>query len=228
MLKQLWNFNFLDQVLGALFDDILCRFLYHVPGNALDQVAHILERRMHELHVRLIQGARGLECHENPSIFIKERLQRGIGNAFSLGILVNAQFFQARFNLLPHRHLYGLVMLPVELYLEGDYSKAEYNRRKADLQAQLDALRPPERPAIEAAGETLETLGEVWVEAPKRLRAEMLKTIFEEVRVDLSRRRLACVKPWPPFIPLFRMDGLSEKEGCFYVEEEGEEARSES
>jgi hypothetical protein len=26
------------------------------------------------------------------------------------------------------------------------------------------------------------------------------------------------VKPWPPFAPLFRMDGLEEKDGHFYVE----------
>jgi hypothetical protein len=109
----------------------------------------------------------------------------------------------------------------------GHISDKEYLRERGEVQAQLDALRPPERPAIEAAGETLETLGAVWATAPKKLQAAMLKTIFEEVRVDLSGRRLACVKPWPPFVPLFRMDGLSEKEGCFYVdEEEGQEAGS--
>ena len=32
--------------------------------------------------------------------------------------------------------------------------------------------------------------------------------------IDVAARRLVCVKPYPPFVPLFRMDGLSEKEGC--------------
>ena len=54
----------------------------------------------------------------------------------------------------------------------------------------------------------------------------MLRAIFESVVIDVADRRLVCVKPNPPFAPLFRMDGLSEKEGCFYVEEEGEEAGS--
>jgi hypothetical protein len=36
-----------------------------------------------------------------------------------------------------------------------------------------------------------------------------------------------ALKPYPPFVPLFRMDGLKEKEECFYVGEEDEESRPE-
>lgn len=64
----------------------------------------------------------------------------------------------------------------------------------------------------------------VWAGAPKRLQATMLKTIFEEVRVDVAGRRIVCAKPYRQFAPLFRMDGLKEKEGCFYVREEEQEA----
>ena len=125
------------------------------------------------------------------------------------------------------RYLQGKLRRLRNLYIEGDFGKGEYNRRKADLTVQLDALRAPERPAIEAAGETLESLADAWEGAPVRLRAEMLKTIFESVVIDVAARRLVCVKPYPPFVPLFRMDGLSEKEGCFYVDEEEQEAGSE-
>jgi hypothetical protein len=48
---------------------------------------------------------------------------------------------------------------------------------------------------------------------------DMLKVIFEAIFVDVAARRLVCVKPWPPFLPLFRMDGLEERDGCFYVQE---------
>jgi hypothetical protein len=38
---------------------------------------------------------------------------------------------------------------------------------------------------------------------------------------------LVCVKPYPQFVSLFRVDGLEEKEdGCFHYEEE-QRARSE-
>ena len=71
----------------------------------------------------------------------------------------------------------------------------------------------------------LESLADVWEGAPVRLQAEMLRTTFESVVIDVTARRLVCVKRYAPFIPLFRLDGLTERRGCFYVEEEDEEAR---
>jgi len=123
------------------------------------------------------------------------------------------------------RYLQGKLRRLRDLYLEGDIEKAQYGRQKAELQAQLDALRMPQQPEIEEAGKTLEELGAVWAGAPKRLQAKMLKTIFEEVRVDVANRRIVCLKPYPQFAPLFRMDGMEEREdGCCYYREEDEEA----
>lgn len=107
-----------------------------------------------------------------------------------------------------------------DLYLEGDYSKGEYDRHKAELQRQLDDLREPEQPAVEQAGVTLETLADVWGGAPLQVRRDMLRTIFEKVIVDVDARRLVSVKPWPPFAVLFRMDGMRERDGYFYVGEQ--------
>jgi hypothetical protein len=104
---------------------------------------------------------------------------------------------------------------------EGDMGEGEYRRRKVDLQAQLDALQMPETPEVEQAGETLESLGQEWVNAPKKHKRDMLHCIFEAIFVDVAAQRLVCVKPYPPFVPLFRMDGLEEKEdGFFYPTEE--------
>ena len=52
----------------------------------------------------------------------------------------------------------------------------------------------------------------------------MLCCIFEAIFVDVAACRLVCVKPYPPFVPLFRMDGLEEKaNGCFYYKEKRKE-----
>jgi hypothetical protein len=107
------------------------------------------------------------------------------------------------------------------LFVEEDMTATEYRRRKADLQAQIDLLKAPEPPAVEEAGATLEMLGQEWANAPKMYRAQMLRVIFEEIVVDVAARKLVCVKPYPPFVPLFRMDGLEEREnGCFHSTEE--------
>ena len=63
---------------------------------------------------------------------------------------------------------------------------------------------------------------------PRKIQHEMLKVIFEAVYMDVLGERLAGVKPYPQFAPLFRMDGMEEREdGCFYYEEKDEEARPE-
>jgi site-specific DNA recombinase len=126
------------------------------------------------------------------------------------------------------RYLRGKLRRLREVYIDGHLGRGEYTRRRAELEVELDALREPEAPEVEEAGATLESLADAWEGAPVRLRAEILRAIFESVIVDVAARRLVCVKPYPPFVPLFRMDGLIEKEGCFYVdEEEGQEAGSE-
>jgi hypothetical protein len=122
------------------------------------------------------------------------------------------------------RYLEGKIRRLREVYIDGDLDRAEYDQRRAELQTELDALVVPDVPDIEAAGKTLESLGDVWEGASKRIRRDMLRTIFEAVYVDVEARQLVCVKPWPPFVLLFRMDGLQEKDGCFYVEEKEKEA----
>lgn len=117
------------------------------------------------------------------------------------------------------QYLQGKLRRLREMYLDGDIEKPEYNHRKADLQAQLNAQQLPEQLAIETAGETLESLGTAWAGAPLRLQRDMLRVIFEAVYVDMLSRRLVCVKPYKQFAPLFVLDGLEEVEdGCFYRE----------
>jgi hypothetical protein len=52
---------------------------------------------------------------------------------------------------------------------------------------------------------------------------ELLSLSLDPVLVDVVESRIVCVKPYPQFVPLFRMDGLEEREdGCFYSKEEQE------
>ena len=79
----------------------------------------------------------------------------------------------------------------------------------------------PQQPDIEEAGETLEELGETWAQAPRKIQHEMLRVIFKTVYVDVLGERLVCVRPYPQFAPLFRMDGMEERQdGCFYPAED--------
>ena len=56
----------------------------------------------------------------------------------------------------------------------------------------------------------------MWAGVPRKIQREVLKAIFEAVCVDVLDERLVCVKPYPQFAPLFRMDGMEETEdGCF-------------
>jgi hypothetical protein len=119
------------------------------------------------------------------------------------------------------KYLQGKLRRLRELYVEGDFSNEEYRRRETDLQAQLDALRVPEQPAVDQADETLQSLGQEWASAPKKHRRDRLRCIFEAIVVDVEAKGLVYVKAYPPFVPLFRMDGLEEKQdGCFYPTQE--------
>jgi hypothetical protein len=104
-----------------------------------------------------------------------------------------------------------------ELYLEGDFDKLDYDQRKADLQTQLAALEPPEEPSIEQAAEVLKTISYAWQGADAAARRELLQVVFKAVHVDLLGRQLVSVQPHKDFVPLFRLDGLEEREGgVFY------------
>jgi hypothetical protein len=71
-------------------------------------------------------------------------------------------------------------------------------------------------------GEILAGLGQEWANAAKRYQRDMLRVISEAVYVDILGKRLVCVKPYPQFAPLFRTDGLKERNGCYYVADEGQ------
>ena len=131
---------------------------------------------------------------------------------------------------VPSRLLTQIAKLDPQLVgYEPQGRSIAFFRGWGNLQRELDALRVPDASEVEEAGETLESLGREWVSAPKRYQRDMLRQTFQDVFMDMLQQWLVCVKPYPSLSPLFRLDGLIEKEGCFYVdeEEEGQETGSE-
>jgi hypothetical protein len=112
------------------------------------------------------------------------------------------------------------------LYLEGDFGEAEYRRQRADVRAQLRAIRTPGEPAIIQASEYLDTLGELWDRATLAQKHKLLQGMIRKVRIDLQRDRVTCIEPHGEFVELFRqIKGLVEyEEGCFWHDEKAESA----
>ena len=99
-----------------------------------------------------------------------------------------------------------------------ELDEATYRRERAETQAQLDALVIPEQTDILAAGQFLETLADVWVEATPAERKELLGLLLEAVFVDAIGGSVVCVQPPMPYVALFRrVPGLREKDGFFYL-----------
>lgn len=111
-----------------------------------------------------------------------------------------------------------------ELYIEGDFDRPEYDRRKAELQVQLDALQLPEQPDVIRAGEYLTTLAGLWDKGTVAQRHRLLQGMILKAHVDLVDNRVLCVEPHPEFMVLFRqIEGLEErKDGCYYFRDETE------
>ena len=123
------------------------------------------------------------------------------------------------------RYIQGRLRRLREVYVDGDLGRTEYARRRDELRAQLVALEEPEPSEVEHAAETLETRGTEWAGASKRLRRAMLRVIFEGIYCDMIERRVVYVRPYPAFVPLFRMDGMEQREdGNFYPKEDGQQA----
>lgn len=61
----------------------------------------------------------------------------------------------------------------------------------------------PEEPDVVAAGQFLETFAEIWVEATRKERKELLGLLLDLVLVDVAEVRIVCVKPEGSFVALF-------------------------
>lgn len=92
-------------------------------------------------------------------------------------------------------------------WVRGDYADDEdiYQQELRRVREELAEL--PSRADLEAMGhaaDVIEELWEVWDEAEKKDRRDLLRLVLREVKVDVPQGRLATLKPYPVFVPLFR------------------------
>lgn len=91
----------------------------------------------------------------------------------------------------------------LDVYTEGDISKAEYRRRKREVQEKMDALTIPEVDAAATAAELLENSGKLWEAATVKQRNKMLTAMLEAVLIDPVAKKVVGIVPRPAFRDLF-------------------------
>jgi site-specific DNA recombinase len=93
-----------------------------------------------------------------------------------------------------------------DLYVKGYFEDdlGAFEQAFARIQRELDALPVGDLEAIEDAAETLEMLGEVWDEADLATKRDLLRLVLQQVEIDVQQGRVAGLRPYAPFLPLFR------------------------
>ena len=94
-----------------------------------------------------------------------------------------------------------------ELRLDGDISKGRYDTEKAGLTGELqslDAMRSPVSSPAEVAVE-LAQYAAIWDYATAEERADIVRSMFETVYLDMDKAKVVMVKPRPPFLPLMQV-----------------------
>ena len=90
-----------------------------------------------------------------------------------------------------------------ELYLNGDLTGDEYDRRKREAQAELDALEPVAAPDLKRVAALLSDLGKVWDVATDEERKRLFQSMLE--RVVLRDGAIVVVQPTRAVYPLFEL-----------------------
>jgi hypothetical protein len=91
-------------------------------------------------------------------------------------------------------------------YIDGLFPDEEYNRQRRLLELELGSLVVPGVNAAEEAGNLIQNLPKLWVEANLEERRKLLLTMLEAVYVDAKQYKIiVAIKPKPPFIPIFRV-----------------------
>jgi site-specific DNA recombinase len=111
------------------------------------------------------------------------------------------------------KYLTGKLRRLRDLYVEGDYTKKEYDSEKRRLEADLASIQPTVD--ISESAIYIGTVAELWQGATRQQRKQIVRTLFQSVRIDLAHGRVLCVEPKPEYRLLFERI-MIEREGCFY------------
>jgi hypothetical protein len=103
-----------------------------------------------------------------------------------------------------------------DLFIDGDIGKPEYQRRKAEIEAEFNKLVVPRQDQVMEAGNWLQSIGDLWPHATSEEKREIALCLFDRIYVDMSRGKVVRVRPHSEFVPLFRqIETLVEMEDCF-------------
>jgi len=93
-----------------------------------------------------------------------------------------------------------------QVYLDGLLEQDDYKRQKRQLEERLHSLVVPGVNAVQAAGQLLENLPQLWAEATLGEKRQILLTMLEAVYVDpVEEKAIVAIKPKPAFLALFNM-----------------------
>jgi hypothetical protein len=84
-----------------------------------------------------------------------------------------------------------------------------FDQKLAQVRQEIAALPDPiELEAMEKAAQTVKNLTELWDDAEKEDRKELLRSAIERVTVDVPQGRLVTIEPYLVFVPLLRKVSL--------------------
>lgn len=92
--------------------------------------------------------------------------------------------------------------------IKGEFDDEDqdiYVEEKARIERELAELpTPADLDTIEYAAATIKELAEVWDDAEKEERRDLLRIALRDIKVDMSQGRVTTIEPYPIFVPLFR------------------------
>ena len=95
-----------------------------------------------------------------------------------------------------------------ELYLDQMISKSEYQKRRNKLRAEQDQLILPTPEKVYDSGEQIESFAQVWELANLAEQKEMCRILFEEITIDMSKKRIINILPRRGFSIFFEYHPL--------------------
>jgi hypothetical protein len=90
-----------------------------------------------------------------------------------------------------------------------DDDPEQFDQKLARVRQEIAALPDPiELEAMEKAAQTVKSLTELWDDAEKEDRKELLRAAIERITVDVPQGRLVTIEPYLVFVPLLRKVSL--------------------
>lgn len=103
-----------------------------------------------------------------------------------------------------------------ELYIEGEFERADRNARISVVNAELESTETLPEYAVEQAGEYLNRFAVLWEKASKEERNNMLRTVLDAIYIDCDKRIVHSIAPHRAFALPIR--AMSERMDLVLVE----------